>query len=336
MAEEKPGLRDRFQINNMLIRETLAEFIGTFIFVSFGCASIAQVVLSRGEFGTTLNINWGWGFGIALGVQWAFNISGAHLNPAISLIMGILRVVNWKRVLLFTCAQILGAFVAAGCIYGIYLESINNLDGGKRSVLGVNATANIFATYPQEHVTLGGGLADQIFGTMMLASCILAIIDPDNYRPTKGLEPLLIGIVVFTLGNTFSFNCGGALNPARDLGPRLFTYMVGYGREVWTPRGIHWWWVPIVGPYLGSILGGVLYATFVGYHIKRAPNHELYVEEENAGSAKTEAPVSTEPSDVTFEHLGVGDSITTIHTGTHHQNKESGIVNPVYHGNPVY
>ncbi|XP_029199413.2 aquaporin-3-like [Acropora millepora] len=248
-----------------LSREALAEFISTFILVSFGVGSVAQKVLSHGEFGTFFSINFGWGIGVTLGCYWAGGVSGAHMNPAVTLASAVVRRLDWVKVPVYCIAQFFGAFIASAVVYGIYYDSLNAFDGGVRYVLGKKGTAGIWATYPQAHVSTSNGFADQLFGTALLVSCIFAILDRHNNAPNKGVAPVMIGLVVFVIGTSFGSNCGYAINPARDLGPRIFTAMAGWGTEVFTAAN-HWAWVPVVACSLGGVLGAIVYMIFIELH----------------------------------------------------------------------
>ncbi|PIK54441.1 putative aquaporin-9-like [Apostichopus japonicus] len=269
MAESKKisNFIDKFRIRNHLAREILAEFIGTWILLVFGDGVVAQTVLSRGANGSALSINWAWGMAVVMGIYFAGGISGAHINPAVTVTMATIGRFPWKKVPFYIIAQFLGAFMAAACVFGVYHDAIQNYDGGERQVYGPNATAGIFATYPQDFLSVGSGFADQVFGTALLLACILAISDSRNGPPPPGMGALMVGLVVFVIGMTFGFNCGYAINPARDFGPRVFTAMAGYGQEVWFTRdGKHWWWVPILGPIVGGICGALMYIVFVEMH----------------------------------------------------------------------
>ncbi|EDO40995.1 predicted protein [Nematostella vectensis] len=106
-----------------LVRECMAEFIATFILIIFGCGSVAQAVLSRQSHGTFFSINFSWGVGVTMGCYWAGGISGAHMNPAVTLALAVTRRFQWRRVAFFWAAQLTGAFVGAACVYGVYYES---------------------------------------------------------------------------------------------------------------------------------------------------------------------------------------------------------------------
>jgi MIP family channel proteins len=242
-----------------VMRELMAEFLGTFVLIAFGCGSVAQVLLSDHKNGEYLSINIGWGLGVVLGVYVAAGVSGAHLNPAVTLALAVRRRFPWNKLLPYCFAQVAGAFVAALVVYVTYLDALTHFDGGVRQVLGEQGTAGIFATYPQPFLTpVIGGLVDQIVGTALLMLCIFALTDNRNCAPVSYLLPILVGATVLAIGIAFGFNSGYAINPARDLGPRLFTFVAGWGSEVFR-AGDYWWWIPIVGPLLGGVLGGCAY-----------------------------------------------------------------------------
>jgi MIP family channel proteins len=251
--------------SNNLRRELFAEFLGTFVMISIGAGVVAQLVLSGGQAGSPLAINLTWGFAVTLAIYVAGGVSGAHLNPAVTLALAVRRGFPWAKVLPYSLAQTLGAFVASATVFLVYHEAFTAFDGGVRQVLGAKGTAGIFATYPQAHLSSLGGLIDQIFGTALLMLVILAITDARNQAPTGNLAPLFIGLLVFVIGTAFGFNAGYAINPARDLGPRMFTAVAGWGLEVFR-AGNTWFWVPIVGPLAGGVLGAFVYDLFIGNH----------------------------------------------------------------------
>jgi MIP family channel proteins len=253
-------------MRRLLIREMAAEFLGTFLLIVFGCGAVAQVLLSGHDNGEYLSINLGWGLGVMLGVYAAAGVSGAHLNPAVTLALAVCRGFPWSKLIPYCLAQLAGAFAASAVVYVTYMEALAQFDGGVRQVLGSQGTAGIWATYPQPYLsTFPGGLIDQIVGTALLVICIFALIDKRNTAPVAYLTPVLVGGVVLAIGIAFGFNCGYAINPARDLGPRLFTYLAGWGSDVFR-AGNYWWWVPIVGPLAGGVLGGWVYDLLIARH----------------------------------------------------------------------
>ena len=244
-------------------REAAAEFFGTFVLIFFGAGVVAQTVLSGGANGSYIGINIAWGLAVTLGVYVAGGVSGAHLNPAVTLALACNRGFAWRKVLPYAAAQVAGAFTAAALVHAVYREAFAHFDGGTRQVTGAKATAGIFATYPQEYLTLTGGLVDQVAGTAILVALIFAIIDPRNVAPPGWLGPILFGGLVVAIGMCFGMNAGYAINPARDLGPRMYTALGGWGSDVFR-AGNGWWWVPVVAPCLGGVLGGWIYDVCVG------------------------------------------------------------------------
>ncbi|KAK3608180.1 hypothetical protein CHS0354_034135 [Potamilus streckersoni] len=303
---ERP-FSSRIAIRSQLSREALAEFLGTFVVLVFGTASVAQSVLSSANLGTSLSIHFSWGIGVMMGVYVSGGVSGGHLNPAVTLALSCLGRFPWKKVPVYMLAQYLGSFVASACVYLVYMDALNNFDGGKRLVDGEKATAGIWSTYPQSYVSTYNAFGDQIFGTAMLLVCVLAITDERNMNPPKGLVPVIIGLLVIAIGMTLGLNCGYPINPARDLAPRIFTAIAGWGDAPFKFRDYNWFWVPIVGPLLGAILGAFLYQLCVGFHwpkeeileTKYHYNGPLNADEEKPGivcRTVCHQPISMEPT----------------------------------------
>lgn len=258
---------------SQLTREVLAEFLGTFVLIVFGVGVVAQVVLGGGDAGQYLSINIGWGLAVTMGVYVAGSVTGAHINPAVTIALAVLRGFPWRKVGPYVAAQTAGAFCAAAVVYLTYYDALAHFDGGVRHVTGPMATAGIFATYPKAYLSLAGGVIDQVVGTALLVGVIFAIADQRNLAPAPNVAPVLVGLLVLLIGMTFGLNAGYAINPARDFGPRLFTALAGWGGEVFR-AGHGWWWVPIVAPVVGGVIGGGVYDAFVGRH-HPAPGAEV-------------------------------------------------------------
>jgi MIP family channel proteins len=190
----------------------------------------------------------------------------------VTLALAVQSKFHWGKLIPYWIAQVAGAFAAAAVTYFVYREALAAFDLGHRGTPGMGGipTAGIFATYPSEHLsTFPGGLVDQIVGTALLIACISGITDVRNIGVPNYLAPLFVGALVVLIGMTFGFNAGYAINPARDFGPRLFTYFAGWGKAVFI-AGDHWWWVPIAGPLIGGVLGGFIYNFFIGNWIRPA------------------------------------------------------------------
>lgn len=139
-------------------------------------------------------------------------------------------------------------------MYGNYLSAIDTAEGGS---LRTHATATIFATYPVPFLTAVGQFFSEVVSTAILIICLFAIGDEKN-NPAGDLGPLIIFFLIFGLGAAFGWETGYALNLARDFGPRLLSYCVGYGREVWTYGG-NYSIIPCTAPFVGALFGGAIY-----------------------------------------------------------------------------
>jgi glycerol uptake facilitator protein len=248
------------------------------VLLLFGDGVVAVVLLFLGFGGqqgsansaSWLIINFGWGFAVMLGVYVAGAISGAHLNPAVTLGLAVRGAFPWNKVAWYMLFQVLGAWFAALLLYIEYntgftsYESANNITRGSPASA---YTAGVFFTSP--HTTLGGEVVpiwnaffDQVLGTFLLVYLILAIVDARSSPPLSNLAPLIIGLVVVAIGMSFGTNAGYAINPARDFGPRLFAWMAGWGAVALPGDGVGYtayFWVPIVGPLLGGAIAALVY-----------------------------------------------------------------------------
>ncbi|GAB7366134.1 hypothetical protein MBLNU230_g7696t1 [Neophaeotheca triangularis] len=257
----------------LTLKEPFAEFFGVFIMVLFGDGSVAQVLLSAEQesapggngFGNYQSINWGWGLGVMLGIYVAGD-SGAYLNPAITFTNCVLRKLPWRRFPMFFLGQFLGGFVGAGVVYANYVSSIDWYEDGLRTVPpSPTATAAIFCTYPQEHLTKASQFFSEFIASAILMFVIFALKDDSNkgsFSASGEWFPLGLFFLIFGLGSCFGWQTGYAINFARDFGPRLMSYAVGYGGEVWSAGG-YYFWIPMIAPFLGCLWGGVMYDLFL-------------------------------------------------------------------------
>jgi glycerol uptake facilitator protein len=239
-----------------LFGQMLAEFLGTLVLIALGDGVVAMVVLfgsdASGEVikGGYTNITLGWGLAVLMGICVAGRVSGAHLNPAVTLTLAVFRGFPWARVLPYMLAQLAGAFVGAALVYANYWPAFQKFDPE------LTKTASVFTTFPAFPEAWMFGLLDQVVGTALLLGLILAITDPRNRPVPESLQPLLIGLVVLAIGISWGGMHGYAINPARDLGPRLFTLAAGFQN---TGFADHTFVVPIVGPLLGGLVGALVY-----------------------------------------------------------------------------
>lgn len=245
-----------------LIGELVAEFAGTAILILFGVGVVAQVVTSEGTLGDHDSIAWAWGLGVTFGVYTAARISGAHLNPAVTLALAVFADFSWRKVLPFAMAQTAGALVAALLVRWVYADAIALLDPEHTL-----ATQGIFSTLPGNgalDISTSTAFLDQVIGTAILLFVILAVTDTRNSAPAAWLAPFVIGLIVVAIGMAWGTNAGYAINPARDFGPRLASFLTGYDTAFEDQRGALYFWVPLVAPLIGGLLGGAAYKLGVG------------------------------------------------------------------------
>lgn len=286
-VEIKPLVKpSRLRRRAGLAGECLAEFLGTFVLIAFGCGVVAMAVAALPGSGRTegptvfflgagdwLLITWGWAMAVILGIYVAGGVSGAHINPAVTLAFAVRRRFPWVKVVPYWVSQVLGALAGAALVYAVYHDAINAFDDamkGPKTNGHTLASFSIFATFPAPYFNGGvwGPLVDQIVGTAFLVMLVVALIDLRNTAVKANLGPLVIGFVVAAIGMSFGANAGYAINPARDLGPRLFTWMAGW-EELAFPGSLagafsDYWWIPIVGPLVGGVIGVLVYDLFIG------------------------------------------------------------------------
>uniref|UniRef100_A0A8D0DG74 Aquaporin-7 n=1 Tax=Salvator merianae TaxID=96440 RepID=A0A8D0DG74_SALMN len=231
----------------------------------FGLGSVAQVVLGRHNFGEYLSINLGFGFGVMLGVHAAGGISGAHMNASLTFANCVIGKLPWRKLPAYVIGQFLGSFLAASTVFLLYYEALKDYSGGNLTVTGPTATAGIFATYPAPYMSTCLGFINEFIATAVLAIGVLAIGDMKNAGALPGTNAFITGLLVLTIGMSMGMNTGYAINPSRDLPPRIFTAIAGWGIEVFRASNC-WWWVPIVAPTLGSLVGIFIYNIFIDFH----------------------------------------------------------------------
>ncbi|MFC6286985.1 MIP/aquaporin family protein [Nocardioides sp. GCM10027113] len=237
--------------------ELIAEFAGTMILILFGVGVVAQVVTSEGALGDHDSIAWAWGLGVTFGVYTAARISGAHLNPAVSVALAAFSDFPWRKVAPFALAQTLGAFAAALLVRVLYSDAIAAIDP-EHTI----ATQGIFSTLPGNgamDVSTTTAFLDQILGTAILLFLILAVTDSRNDAPVAWMAPFIVGLIVVAIGMAWGTNAGYAINPARDFGPRLASFLTGYETAFEDQYGTLYFWVPIIGPLIGGLLGAAAY-----------------------------------------------------------------------------
>jgi len=232
----------------------VAEIIGTMILILLGDGVVANVLLgkSKGQGGGWIVITTGWALGVAVAVYAVGRFSGAHINPAVTIALAAVGKLGWDQVPVYIIGQFIGAFIGAVLVWLAYLPHWAETEN-KALKLAVFSTGPAVRNY-------GLNLLTEIIGTFMLVLGVLAITS--NKEPgTSGLTPLLVGFLVWGIGLSLGGPTGYAINPARDLGPRIAHAVLpiaGKGDSDW-----QYSWVPVVGPIIGGVIGALVWVALV-------------------------------------------------------------------------
>ncbi|MFB5663042.1 MIP/aquaporin family protein [Alteribacillus sp. HJP-4] len=232
----------------------LAELVGTMILVIFGGGVVANVNLksSKAEGGGWIVVALGWGLAVAMAVYAVGEISGAHINPAVTLGLASIGDFEWALVPTYIAGQIIGAFIGGIIVYLHFLAHW-------RETEDANVKLAVFSTDPAIDNPFAN-LVSEIIGTAVLLMGLLAI---GANQFTDGLNPLIVGLLIAAIGLSLGGPTGYAINPARDLGPRLAHFFLPIPGK----RDSNWRyaWIPVVGPILGGVLGALFYrSVFLG------------------------------------------------------------------------
>lgn len=239
-----------------LTAELIAEAFGTFIIVVFGTGVVAMTLLfgnhTPGEVvnGGYTNITLAWGLGVTMAVYLTGRVSGAHLNPAVTLALAVFRGFPLRKVVPFMLAQTVGGFLGAALVFAEYRPAFQRFDAA------LEKTAGIFATFPAFPDMPMVGFVDQVIGTALLLLMIASFGDENNIQMPTWLGPILVGLTVVVIGMSFGSLHGYAINPARDLGPRALIALVGFKQPGFADGTFL---VPLIAPLLGGVLGMGLY-----------------------------------------------------------------------------
>jgi glycerol uptake facilitator protein len=263
--------------------EFLSEYLGTFVLIAFGDGVVAMAVAALNQSGRAatshtiflasgdwLLITWGWCMAVVLGIYVAGGISGAHINPAVTIALAVRRGFPWAKVPYYILAQVSGAFTGAALVYLNYKDAIKGYEHATHAVRGQTssiASYSIFATFPSGvfHNQVGPFI-DELIGTALLVGIVLAVIDELNLPPKSNLAPFVVGLIVAAIGMSYGANSGYAINPARDFGPRLLAWAAGWGGVAFPGNYGNvgsYWWIPVVAPIVGGIIGALAYDFFI-------------------------------------------------------------------------
>jgi len=242
-----------------MLNEIIAEFIGTFLLILLGNGVVANVVLkdTKGHDGGWIVISLGWGLGVFVGVSVAGPVSGAHINPAVTLGLAVAGKFAWSQVVPFILAQMAGAAAGAGTVWLFYRHHFNRTEDP-------GAQLGCFSTGPAIRKPLNN-LISEIIGTFVLIFVILYIAEPSitlgedvNAKMGLGtLGALPVALLVTAIGLSLGGTTGYAINPARDLGPRIMHTLLPINH-----KGSSDWrysWIPVAGPIIGAVIAAGLF-----------------------------------------------------------------------------
>ena len=248
---------NRFFIKNLLVRETLFEFVGMYIYIILGNGIYSQVII-YGLDNEVSFINWsyisiGWGLSLIIGMYVALMGNGdGYLNPAILFSVFLLKKISVKKLTYYTIAYFIASFLASLTIY------LLNIDNIKQLHYDIN-TANIFASYKQSNISITTGFFIEVI-MMIIFTFTYLCINKNNEKNKKYIELYckMIGLLFIGISLSLGYSTQTAINPARDFGSRLFTAITPWYEDVFLYSN-NWFWVPIVAPYIGSIIGYCLF-----------------------------------------------------------------------------
>jgi glycerol uptake facilitator protein len=252
-------------MNRQLLGELISEALAIFIIIAFGDSVACMYVLYDPS--PYLNAYWGvcisWGLAVTIAIYVTGSVSGTHANPAVTLALALFRGFPVKKILPYWGAQVLGAFLGAVIVYALFQPVIDHFNTTHNLTRAAGGAAGVFFTHPGLAITPLHALSDEIILTAFLLLGIFAITEQYNeMAPGANSGALMIGFLVATIGASMGYLDAWAINPARDLGPRIFAYFAGWGMSAFPSPG-NYWWIPIVGPLVGGVIGAGAYQYLV-------------------------------------------------------------------------
>lgn len=251
----------------------IGEFWGTFLLVFFGCGSVCAATTTGAQVGV-FQVAIVWGLGIATAIYLCGALSGAHLNPAVTLSMAVWSKFPWRRVVPYSCAQFIGAFAAAAVLYLIFgdaLRTFESSNGIVRGHSGSEASAMVFGEFfpnpgghpltveVRQRISMPSAFVAEVVGTAVLLLVIFCVTDEGNKTRPQGLTAATIGLTVTLLISLLGPLTMACFNPSRDLAPRVFSTLAGWRMVPFTVNGTGWLTVYVLAPVLGGVIGGAIY-----------------------------------------------------------------------------
>jgi glycerol uptake facilitator protein len=252
-------------MKRQFVGELISEAVALLIIISFGDSVAAMYSLYDPS--PYQHAYWGvciaWGLAVTIAIYTTGSISGCHANPAVTLALALYRKFPWKKVLPYCIAQTIGAIAGACIVYLLFTPVIDRFNLANQFTRAGGGAAGVFFTHPALGISVMHAFSDEIVLTAFLVFGIFAITEQYNeMAPGANFGALIIGFLVAAIGASMGYLEAWAINPARDFGPRLFTFFAGWGSSAFPSPGSYWW-VPIAGPLLGGVLGGAAYQLLI-------------------------------------------------------------------------
>jgi len=263
--------------------ELIAEAVAMLIIIAMGDSVAAMYSLYDPS--PYQQAYWGvciaWGLAVTIAIYTTASISGCHANPAVTLALACFRKFSWSKVVPYCAAQVMGGFLGAGIVYALFSPVIDQYNTVHHLTRAAGGAAGVFFTHPGMAITPMHAFQDEIILTAFLVFGIFAITEQYNeMAPGANSGALIIGFLVATIGASMGYLEAWAINPARDLGPRLFCFVAGWGSSA-LPSPDNYWWIPVVGPLVGGVVGGGMYQLLIHPFLparKRLPETPILAE----------------------------------------------------------
>jgi len=262
----------------------IGEFTGTFLLVFFGCGSVCSAVLTGALVGV-FQVALVWGLGVAIAIYLTAGLSGAHLNPAVTVALAVWEGFPPKRILPYVLAQMMGAFVAAAVLFVIFQTPLIAYETAHQIVRGTpgsEATAMVFGEFfpnpgglpltemDRLRISHFGAFIAEVVGTAVLLFVVGYLSDQRKRSFPRAWVAMAIGVTLTLLICVFSPLTMACFNPARDLAPRFFSALAGWGSVPFTVNGVGWFTVYILAPIWGGLIGAGAYRRFDKGHFLKA------------------------------------------------------------------
>jgi glycerol uptake facilitator protein len=248
-------------VNKVFAGELISEAVAMFIIIVFGDSVAAMYSLYVPS--PYQQAYWGvciaWGLAVTIAIYTTGSVSGCHGNPAVTLALAVYRKFLWRKVIPYCVAQVVGAFLGATVVYVLFSPVIDLFNRTNHLTRASGGAAGVFFTHPGLAVTAMHAFNDEVILTAFLIFGIFAITEQYNeMAPGANFGALMIGFLVALIGASMGYLEAWAINPARDFGPRLFCFFTGWGPSAF-PSQDNYWWIPIVAPLIGALVGGGAY-----------------------------------------------------------------------------